>query len=71
MLRILYNNYYTYHYQNLPNNNKTSANSTKPTPAIQPPTPLPPTVSHIISNGGDTIDLSIIWTRSQGRKRRL
>jgi hypothetical protein len=64
MLRILYNNYYTQHYQNLPNSNKTSTNGTKPTPAIQSPTPLPFAVLLITSDRGNAIDLSIIWTRS-------
>jgi hypothetical protein len=43
----------------------------KPTPAIQPPTPLPPAVPLTTSDGRDAIDLSVIWTRSQGKKRRL
>jgi hypothetical protein len=41
MLRILYNNYYTYYYQNPPNGSKTGISGIKPTPAIQPPTPTP------------------------------
>jgi hypothetical protein len=69
-LRILYNNYHTQHYQNLPNSNKTSTNGTKPTPAIQPPTPLSLIVLLTTSNRGDAIDLSVIWTGSQDRKRR-
>jgi hypothetical protein len=60
MLRILYNNYYTYYYQNLPNNNKTSTSGTKPTPAIKPPIPLPFTVLFITSDGRNAINLSII-----------
>jgi hypothetical protein len=32
----------------------------KPTPAIQPPTPLPPAAPLTTSDGGDAIDLSII-----------
>jgi hypothetical protein len=60
MLYILYNNYYTYYYQNIPNNSKASTSGTKPTPAIQPPIPLPPVILLIISDRRDAIDLSII-----------
>jgi hypothetical protein len=70
MLRTLYGNYHTQHYQNLPNGSKTSTNGTKPTPAIQPPTPLPPAAPLTTSDGGDAMDLSVIWTGSQGGKRR-
>jgi hypothetical protein len=70
MLHTLYSNYHTYHYQNLPNNNKTSTNGIKPTLVIQPPTPLPLAIPLTTSDGGDAINLSVIWTGSQGRKRR-
>jgi hypothetical protein len=60
MLHILYNNYHTQHYQNLPNGSKTSTNGTKPTLVIQSPTLLPLVILLIISDGRDIIDLSII-----------
>lgn len=65
-LRMLYPNYH----KNTPMTHGHSATSAKPTPALPLPNSLPPTSTLTTSDGGDAMDLSVVWTGSMGGKRR-
>lgn len=65
-LRMLYPNYH----QNTPTTHGPSATPAKPAPVLPLPNSLPPTSTLTTSNGGDAMDLSVVWTGSMGGKRR-
>lgn len=66
ILRRLYPNYH----KSTPTTYRHGATSAKPAPALPLQNSLPPTSTFTTTQGGDTMDLSIVWTGSMGGKRR-